>query len=325
MRGKFAFPLVALVSALVCGAADYAREADDFLRGKPADAQLMQAQAIRRAIEGDPESLSAVRHARRPAVQLPDGVTAADLQGKYRLYRAKSAAGKVLPLLVYLHGGGWTFGSIQSCAAFCGALAADGRVAVLAVEYRLAPEHPYPAALDDVSAALRFARENAAKLGVDPGRISAGGDSSGGNLAIAASLRHPGELRSLVLFYPVTKAWNDGSESWRKYPHALFGGEVMEAFDAAYCGKHDPHDPLISPACASDAALRSLPPMLLVAADRDILRDQGREFFDRAAAANEKFCRYVRLPGSVHLFITVPGQPSAFRDAVELTADFLGQ
>ena len=324
MRGKFAFPLIALFAVLVCGAADYAREADDFLRGKPADAQFLQAQAIRRAIEGDLAGLAAVRHARRPAVQLPDGVTAADLQGKYRLYRAKSAAGKVLPLLVYLHGGGWTFGSIASCAAFCGALAADGRVAVLAVEYRLAPEHPYPAALDDVSAALRFARENAAKLGVDPGRISAGGDSSGGNLALAAGLKHSGELRSLVLFYPVTKAWNDGSESWRRYPHALFGGEVMEAFNDAYCGKHDPRDPFISPACASDAALRGLPPMLLVAADRDILRDQGKEFSDRAAKAGV-LCRYVRFPGSVHLFITVPGQPSAFRDAVELTADFLAR
>lgn len=324
MRGKFAFPLIALVSALVCGAADYAREAKDFLRGKPADAQFKQAQAIRRALEGNLESLAAVRHARRPAVKLPDGVTAVDFQEKYRLYRAKSAKGKVLPLLVYLHGGGWTFGSIQSCAAFCGVLAANGRVAVLAVEYRLAPEHPYPAALDDVSAALRFARGNAAELGIDPKRISAGGDSSGGNLALAAGLKHPGEIRSLVLFYPVTKAWNDSSESWRKYPHALFGSEVMEAFNDAYCGKHDPRDPFISPACATDAALRSLPPMLLVAADRDILRDQGKEFADRVVKAGGN-CRYVRFPGSVHLFITVPGQPSAFRDSVELAADFLAR
>ena len=323
MKPLFGIALL-LAAALTGGAADYRAEADAFLKGKPADAQLEQARAIRRAVAGDRAALEAVRHARRPAAPLPPEVAATDPAPNCRLYRAKRAEGKILPLLIYLHGGGWTFGSIQSCAAFCAALAADGRVAVLALDYRLAPEHPFPAALDDVSAALRLARKNAVKWRIAPDRISAGGDSSGGNLALAASLRHPGEFHSLVLFYPVTRAWNDKSESWQKYPHALFGGEVMEAFSDAYVGKHDPRDPFISPDCASDEALRALPPMLLAAADRDILRDQGAAFAERVAKAGG-ICRYVRFPGSVHLFITVPGQPSAFRDAVKLAADFLGR
>ena len=94
-----------------------------------------------------------------------------------------------LPLLIYLHGGGWTFGSINSCARFCNAIASSGKIKVLAVDYRLAPEHPYPAGLDDCCDAVEFAIDNATTLGIDADKISVGGDSSGGNLSIATAIR----------------------------------------------------------------------------------------------------------------------------------------
>lgn len=297
-------------------ATDMRAEADSFLQAMAPGLQRRQTAAIRAAIAGDGSQLLAVRNSRNVAPQLPDGVTRRDVGPGLALFRSSRFDGQTLPLLIYLHGGGWTFGSINSCSRFCAAMAVEG-IAVLAVDYRLAPENPFPTGLEDCLAAVRTAMENIDEWNCNG--ISIGGDSSGGNLAIATILSlPPSTFDTLVTFYPVTKAYADGSDSWREFGLGYgLDAEIMEAFNDAYIS--DCHNPLVSPAEASDSLLRRLPRTLIVGAERDILRCQGREFAERLQALGID-ADYHMLPGTVHLFITVPGQPSAFRKAVALAA-----
>ena len=263
----------------------YARETDAFLAARDGRVQAAQIAAIRRATAGEADDLKAVRTARNTWASLPDGVEAEMLSPTMRLYRPKG--GRDLPLLIYLHGGGWVIGSLASCSAFCGAVAAKG-CAVLALDYPLAPEHPFPAALNAVCAAFRAAVSDSAHFGADPARVSIGGDSSGGNLALAAAIvlqKENLKPRSLVLYYPVTEARADGSASWRTFAAGCgMDAAFMDACLVAYLNGHDPADPLVSPAFASDERLRRLPSVHILGADRDVLRDQGLRFARRLKA-----------------------------------------
>lgn len=309
------------------------REAMEFVGGLPVGLQAAQEQAVRQAMAGDLSALEAVRNSRNVRPELPAGVTATDIGDRYRLYKPIGGDGKPLPVLIYLHGGGWCFGSVNSCARFCGEFAGEAGAAVLAVEYPLAPEHPYPAALDCCTEAVSFVRDHAAEYGLDPDAVSIGGDSAGGNLALATALRliyasvegggTVPPLHSLVLFYPVVKAWNDGSGSWRDFGVGFgLDSGIMEAFNEAYVGTEDPRSALISPFCAGEKHLSQLPPVLIVNADHDILRDQGAEMHAALVKAGVNATRTV-FPGTTHLFITVPGQAAAFRAAVKMSAEFI--
>ncbi len=331
---------------------DFTAEADAFLASVPSGLQARQTAAVQQAVAGDSSALDAVRRSRRGRPPLPGGVEARDIAPWLRLYapagslvpsgRTGSVASAVpsgadsagpgtaaeqpLPLLVYFHGGGWAFGGIDSCARFCGELAATGRALVLAAEYRLAPEHPFPQGLDDCAAAVERAYRHVREWGGDPALVSVGGDSAGGNLAVAVALRRRAEgslpLRSLLLFYPVVKALDTEAESWKRYgTDAGLDGGLMEAFARAYASGQE-CDPLVSVALAADGELGSLPPLLLVAAERDILRDQGAAFVQKLRGLGVA-ARRVELAGAVHLFITVAGQEAAFRRSVALAADFL--
>ena len=294
-------------------------EADAFIASTPADLQSKQCSAVVKAIEGDSSPLEGVRNSRNTTPQYSQNLKVRDF-GNYRLYEPLSADAESLPLLIYLHGGGWTFGSLNSCAAFCDAVASSGLIKVLAVDYRLAPEHPYPCGLEDCKEALLYAFGHCQELGIDPERITIGGDSSGGNLAVATALSSEIDVHSLLLFYPVTKAYNDGSQSWKKYGDGYgLNSDLMEAFNRAYLPDGQDPDKLASVGDAPDALLERLPRTLLVAAGRDILCDQGREF----AARNGNRVTRVEFSDAVHLFITVPGQPAAFSEAVRLTVDFM--
>lgn len=327
---------VMMVSCSVRQSETYEIEADAFLKHMPVGLQDKQCAAIRAAMAGDNTALMGVRNGRNAKTELSDKVATREISPQLRLYVPKEKDDKPLPLLVYLHGGGWTFGSINSCARYCSELTATGNVMVLAVDYRLAPEYPYPAGLDDCVAAIEYARAHAAEWGSAPQLVSVGGDSSGGNLALTATLRLLREKKalphSLVLYYPVVSAWNDQTDSWNKYAKGYaLDGEIMDAFNAAYCeGAHKSiHEDartnaLISPSVATDEELSRLPKILLTAAERDILFDQGKTFAERLQSLGVNIRRKV-LPGTVHLFITVPGQEKAFREAIRTATAFLNE
>lgn len=336
--------IAALALALACVPAMRAddtlmmtAEADAFLRSMPVGLQARQESAVRQAIGGDVSALEAVRSSRNSLPDIPEGVRTQDIGEEYRLYTPAASAcdGRALPVLIYLHGGGWCFGSINSCAAFCAALVERSGMAVLAVDYPLAPEHPFPAALNAVTKAIAVVAARASELGIDPGAISLGGDSAGGNLALAAALNlvYAREmaaadalprLKSLVLFYPVVKVWADGSDSWRAYGNGYgLDSGIMEAFNEAYLiGVADARMPLVSPFEAAPSHLKALPPVLMINAGRDILRDQGEAMCRKLAEAGVDVNHKV-FEGATHLFITVGGQPTAFARAVDAASDFL--
>lgn len=297
-------------------------QVDAFLRNMSPDLQKSQTMAIRKAIDGDNADLMAVRNSRNTQPKYSPNVESRMITDNMRIYEPKDSQAAILPVLLYLHGGGWTFGSINSCGRFCNAMAASGKMRVIALDYRLAPENPYPAGLNDCTDAVSYIIKHAQELKIDKSHITIGGDSSGGNLALATALSEglKGQIESLVLFYPVTKAFADGSESWQQYGEGYgLDAEIMEAFNEAYTLHADAMQTDISVGLNTDKVLQSLPRTLLVAAERDILRDQGRELAERMAGRATR----VEYEGTVHLFITVPGQDVAFERAVRDATTFI--
>ncbi len=194
------------------------------------------------------------------------------------------------PLLVYYHGGGFVVGGVDTTHDnLCEVICDDAGVHVLSVDYRLAPEHKTPAAVDDAYAGYRWALEHAAELGADPGRVAVGGDSAGGNLATVVSLRardegeRPPALQ--LLLYPITNF------AGQTRSHGLFAdGFFLRGWDMDFCQDKyiggsgvDPTDPRVSPLLADD--LSGLPPTLLVTAGFDPLRDEGRQYVEALRAA----------------------------------------
>jgi acetyl esterase len=193
------------------------------------------------------------------------------------------------PLLVYLHGGGWVVGDLDTHDIPCRFLAREAGVRVLAVDYRRAPEHPFPAAVHDAVAAVRFAIAEAERLGADPARVAVGGDSAGGNLsAAAARLLAQGDGPApafQLLIYPVT----DLSRKRRSYELFRDGFFLTERQMDWYRGHYLPDadaalDPRASPLLADD--LTGLPPAHVAVAGFDVLRDEGIEYAGRLLAAD---------------------------------------
>lgn len=298
-----------------------------FLKSTPAGLQQKQKEAILKAINGDNTSLQEVRNSRNIKAEVSENVIVENISETMRLYRPKTSDA-ALPILIYLHGGGWTIGSINSCSEYCNAVASTGKVIVLAIDYRLAPEFPFPYAIDDCVNAYIFAIDNAKSWGGDPENISIGGDSSGGNLALATALQIKRDklpkVKSLILFYPVVKGYEDNSKSWKKYGEGYgLNSDIMIAFNDAYTLKRNiAYDPLISIYNAGENELKELPKILFVAAGKDILFDQGKAFCKKVTGLGVKVERH-EFSESCHLFITVKGQPTAFNKSVELTKQFL--
>ncbi|MEZ5076143.1 MAG: alpha/beta hydrolase [Solirubrobacterales bacterium] len=208
------------------------------------------------------------------------------------------------PLLVYFHGGGWVIGDLDTHDDLCRLLAARSGVRVLSVEYRLAPEHPFPAPVDDAHVAFDWAAAEAATLGADPARVAIGGDSAGGNLAAVVSMLvrdaggRPPALQLLI--YPATDAHA------RTRSRQLFGQgylltrEDTDFFEGHYLPREDDRgDPRASVLRASD--LSGLPPAYVVTAGFDPLRDEGEEYALRMRAAGVPVALR-RHPGLAHSF-----------------------
>jgi acetyl esterase len=204
---------------------------------------------------------------------------------RVRIYRP--AADRPLPGLVYLHGGGWVIGSIDGHDGVTSALAADTPCVVVSVDYALAPEHPFPAAVEDARAAVRWTFENAGALGVDADTIFVGGDSAGGNLAAAMTLAFRGtpyRLRGQLLTYPCVSL-DFSRPSFKTEANAPYlKTEEMVWFWDRYCpNEKDRGNPLAVPMSAP--SLAGLPPALITVAEHDPLRDDGRAYAERLKAA----------------------------------------
>lgn len=239
-----------------------------------------------------------------------------------RLYRPLgSAASDRLPGLLYFHGGGWVVGDINTHDTLCRALANQARCAVVSVDYRLAPEHKFPAAFDDSLIATRYAAQSSASLGIDATRLAVGGDSAGGNLAaaVALALRDAGGpvLKLQLLIYPVTDM-SMGSASHRELgKDYLLTTRLMEYFSDCYLrDKGDAADWRASVLRAQNVG--GLPPAWVATAEFDPLRDEGKAYADRLREAGVP-TTYVNYPGMLHGFFLYGGKiddsNTAVRDA----------
>lgn len=191
--------------------------------------------------------------------------------------------------VVYFHGGGWCIGSLDSCAGACAELAYRIPAVVFSAGYRLAPEHPFPAAVDDCYAALKYAAAHAARFGASPERLAVMGDSAGGNLAAVICLKSAREggphIDKEVLIYPATDLSRNDFLSYRLFGKGYdLDREMIGMFESNYLrGGQDRTDPYVSPALAE--GLESLPPTLIIAAEYDPLRDDATEFTDKLKKA----------------------------------------
>ena len=222
-----------------------------------------------------------------------------------------------LPLVAYLHGGGWAVGSLDGFDPLCRALANASGALIAAIDYRLAPEHPFPAAPDDVCAAVRWLAAHAADLGGDPARLGIAGDSAGGNLAAvtARRLRDAGDspLRFQALIYPVCDSALD-TASYRENGSGFGLTQAgMRRYWELYLGGADGSDPGAAPLRAGDLA--GLPPAFVLSVHHDVLRDEGEEYARalRAAGVEVTLSRY---DGAVHGFFRWLAKTELARAAV---------
>jgi acetyl esterase/lipase len=206
---------------------------------------------------------------------------------RLRAYRPADQDGAA-PLIVFAHFGGGVIGDLETCHAFCGILARIARTAVLSVDYRLAPDHRFPAGLDDVLAAFRWGRDNAARFGALPGTAAIGGDSMGGNFAavVAQEMQRTGEAQPALqlLIYPAVDVASE-TPSMTTYADAYpLSRPIMDWFMGHYIGADaDPADPRLSPDRTAD--LSGLAPAVVVTAGFDPLVDQGEAYAKRLIAA----------------------------------------
>jgi acetyl esterase len=265
---------------------DEARQA--MLRGRP-------------ILQPDPPEMGDVREISAAG---PDGTI------PMRLYRPKgAAAGARLPALVFYHGGGWVIGDLDSHDVLCRQLCNASGAAVVAVDYRLAPEHRFPAAVDDAYVSLTWIAANAADLGIDALRLAVGGDSAGGNLAAVVALmardRGGPALSLQLLIYPAVECGATGASVRTEAEVLPLTAKAMAWFWDHYLGGENStaaRDWRASPYLAANHA--ALPPAFVLVAEHDVLRDEGRAYASKLASAGVPV-QSVECPGMIHGFITL--------------------
>ena len=222
--------------------------------------------------------------------------------------RIYTPAGKPIGVLVYFHGGGWVVGDLESHDYVCRVLTKEAGCVVVAIDYRLAPEHKFPAAPEDCYAATQWVAQNAGALGSDADHIAVGGDSAGGNLAAAVSLmardRGGPRIRHQMLIYPVT----DVAMDTKSQSEFMADGYVLSKADMEWFWGHylanskDGENPYASPLRAKD--LKNLPPAHLITASHDPLRDEGETYAEKLKQAGNKV-KVKRYHGVVHGFFSL--------------------
>ena len=240
----------------------------------------------------------------------------------YHPHAAQSQA--ALPGLVYLHGGGWTVGDLDTHDVLCRSLCLQADIVVVSVDYRMGPEHKFPAAYDDTVAAFNWTVAHAASLGIDASRIAIGGDSAGGNLSAAACLGLRGQAVQpafQLLIYPATIMWQDTASY-----HANGKGYMLTQESIAYytenylCNREDAKDWRASPQLAESHA--GLAPAFVMTAGFDPLRDEGLMYANALSKAGVS-AQYICFERQIHGFITMGRVMQEANTAVSLCASVL--
>jgi acetyl esterase len=256
-----------------------------------------------------------VAEARDMTIAGPDGAPL-----RLRFYRgAGTSSAAALPTLVFFHGGGWVVGDLETHDTMCRHIANAARCAVAAVDYRLAPEHKFPAAVEDCVAATLWVAENARETGVDPGRLAVGGDSAGGNLAAVVSLiareRGTPKLRAQLLLYAVLDCGMKQSSHQRFAEGHLLTEATMRWFAEAYLREPaDIDDWRVSPLRAPD--LSGLPPAYVLTAGYDPLCDEGIAYARRLEASGVAV-EHRHVPGQIHGFLLMGKMARAASPALD--------
>jgi acetyl esterase len=233
-----------------------------------------------------------------------------------------SAGAPALPVLIYFHGGGWVIGDLDTHDTLCRQLANSAGIAVISVDYRMGPEHRFPAAVDDCIAATRWVHAQATMLGLNPNRIGVGGDSAGGNLAAVVALhaRDAGDspLAYQLLIYPATDMRRIAPSHTRNGQGYLLTSDTIGYFRSHYI-THDAQDldwrasPLLHP------NLRNLPPALVLTAGFDPLRDEGIEYAQALSLAGNR-ATHIGFERQIHGFILMGRVIDEANEAVAICA-----
>ena len=255
--------------------------------------------AARLVSNPDPPELQSVESLSIPA---PHGAIPARIYRPTKLRKTNGLA----PCLVFFHGGGWVIGNLDTHDVVCRKLAEEGELIVISVDYRLAPEHKFPAAVDDSIIATKWIAANGAELGIDPSRLIVGGDSAGGNLAAVVSLtaRDEGgpDIAGQLLIYPSTDMSRKHASHKEAETSILLTHSVIVWFLNHYLGDADIADWRASPARAK--SLASLPPAYVLTVGGDPLRDEGDEYAARLKEAGVRVT-YRHFAGQFHGFFTM--------------------
>ncbi len=242
-----------------------------------------------------------------------------------RVYHPHAAPShSTLPGLVYLHGGGWTIGDLDTHDVLCRSLCLQAGIVVVAVDYRMGPEHKFPAAYDDSVAAFNWTVAHAASLGIDASRIAIGGDSAGGNLAAAACLGLRGQSVQpafQLLIYPATIMWQDTTSYHANGKGYMLTKESIAYYTENYLrNREDAKDWRASPQLADSHA--GLPPAFVMTAGFDPLRDEGLMYADALSKAGVS-SQYICFERQIHGFITMGRVMQEANTAVSVCASAL--